>query len=73
LRTIVAQGLERYRTEPLHVRTHPDEVARLEGAGIPVIADDSLRTGDVVLETRYGSIDASLGIRLERLLNGFRA
>ncbi len=72
LRAIVTQALDRYRVEPLHVHVHPDEVPLLEAAGIPIVSDDSLRRGDVVLQTRYGSIDASLGIRLERLLCGIR-
>ncbi len=66
---IARRTLERYTDdEPLHVRVHPDEVALLAGFELPVVADARLRRGDVTLTLRYGTIDASLGVRLAHVL-----
>ncbi len=68
LRAIVARARERYAfDEPLTIRVHPDDVAAC-ACFARVIGDERLRRGDVVLEVRCGTIDASLGARLDRLL-----
>jgi flagellar biosynthesis/type III secretory pathway protein FliH len=36
--------------------------------GVPVVADDSLAQGDVIVELRDGFLDATLGVRLEAVL-----
>jgi flagellar assembly protein FliH len=66
--TIVRRACERYAAhEPLAVRAHPDDAAALAQA-YRVVPDASLRRGDAVVEVRAGSIDATLGVRLQRLL-----
>lgn len=65
---IVAQAIERYGIEPVRVRVRREDFSIAKRCGIPCVVDDALRGGDAVIETRYGSIDASLGVRLERVL-----
>ncbi len=65
---IVERAVQRYGTEPVCIRANPTDANVLRRSDTIVIADDSLRGGDVVLEVRYGSIDATLGVRLERVL-----
>ena len=68
LRAIVERATERYfDAQPLAVRVHPDEVAEV-AAAYPAIADATLRRGDVTIELRTGTVDARLGVRLERVL-----
>jgi flagellar biosynthesis/type III secretory pathway protein FliH len=65
---IVDRALQRYVSEePLRVRTHPGDAALVQ-CGVPVVADDSLARGDVILELRDGFLDASLGVRLDAVL-----
>lgn len=65
---IVDRALRRFAAEePLRVRVHPDDAARLH-CGVPVIGDPSLRCADAILELREGSVDASLGVRLAALV-----
>lgn len=65
---IVNAALERFFGEnPLRVRVHRDDVARVSCA-VPVTGDESLLPGDAVIELQNGSIDASLGVRLATLL-----
>lgn len=65
---IVMQVLHRYAHEqPLRVRVSPSDAPRVT-SGIPVVADETLREGDAILELRDGSVDASLGVRLESVL-----
>ncbi|HEY1656340.1 MAG TPA: FliH/SctL family protein [Candidatus Tumulicola sp.] len=67
--SIAGDALRRFAAEnPLSVRAHPDEVAALAPLGIATIADPGLRRGDVVIELRAGTIDATLGARLESVL-----
>jgi Flagellar assembly protein FliH len=73
VRAIVAQTLARHSTDAVRVRVNPHEVAIAEPAGIPVVADEALRAGDAVIETRCGTIDASFGVRLDRILSAFIA
>lgn len=65
---IVLRALERYFSEePLRVHVHPADAPRVT-CDIPVIADETLREGDAVIELRDGAIDASLGVRLDAVL-----
>jgi flagellar biosynthesis/type III secretory pathway protein FliH len=66
---IVAHALARYRViEPVTVFAHPEETAQLEGR-YTVVADATLRRGDVRVRLQYGAIDATLGARLQRVLD----
>lgn len=66
---IAATALERYAADcPVRLRAHPDETAALATFGVAVIGDPSLRRGDVALDLRDGTIDASLGARLDCVL-----
>ncbi len=51
---------------PLVVRVHPRDLARCK-LDVTVVADPLMRPGDAEIQVRSGSIDASLGVRLERL------
>ena len=68
---VVERASERYET-PLSIRVHPEEARRL-AAFANVIEDASMRSGDVLLTVAGGTIDASLGMRLERVLTGLCA
>lgn len=66
---IAARALERYLEDgPLQLRVHPDDRGACAALDLPVVTDERLRAGDVVLDVRCGSIDASLGARLETIL-----
>jgi flagellar biosynthesis/type III secretory pathway protein FliH len=66
---IAAGALERYAADsPVSVRVHPDECSALSGLDLTAIGDPGLRRGDVVVDLHSGTIDASLGARLEYLL-----
>lgn len=66
---IAARALERYAADsPVSVRVHPDECSVLAGLDLTAIGDPGLRRGDVVVDLHSGTIDASLGARLECLL-----
>ncbi len=63
---IVDRALARYLAEePLRVRVHPDDAAALRDAPIAVEADPRLRRGDAAVDLRNGTVDASLGVRLD--------
>jgi hypothetical protein len=67
--SVVARARERAAAdEPHAVRVHPDDAAALAACGCRIVADDRLRRGDVRLEVSSGSIDLTLGARLERVL-----
>jgi flagellar biosynthesis/type III secretory pathway protein FliH len=71
LQRIVERALERAADElPLSVHVHPSQLALLQ-LGLPLVADARLRRDDVRIELRSGTIDASLGVRLEQLLAGY--
>ena len=71
LDTIVETAVARYADEsPCVVRVNPTDVEKIT-SGVRVVPDSSLRTGDVVVEVRAGSIDARLGTRLERILHRY--
>jgi flagellar biosynthesis/type III secretory pathway protein FliH len=64
LQTIVDRALQRYMAdEPLRVRAHPTDALAISCA-LPLVADERLRSGDIVLELRCGSVDGTLGVRL---------
>jgi flagellar biosynthesis/type III secretory pathway protein FliH len=66
---IAARALERYLDDgPLQLRVHPDDRGACDTLDFRVVTDKRLRAGDVVLDVRCGSIDASLGARLETVL-----
>jgi flagellar biosynthesis/type III secretory pathway protein FliH len=73
VRAIVERELALAGGVPLRVRAHPGECAALHGVACAVVADASLRRGDVMLDLRAGTIDATLGCRLERALHGVAA
>jgi flagellar biosynthesis/type III secretory pathway protein FliH len=66
----VQRACERYGVDAIStLRVHPDD-AGAAGAlqGCSVIPDAGLRRGDAILTVRGGTIDVSLGARLERVL-----
>ncbi len=68
IESIVDRALQRFAgEEPMRVRLHDDDAAQAKCA-LPVVRDPALRRGDAIIELRSGSIDVSLGIRLETLL-----
>ena len=69
IRAIVDRGRSRMEEAcPLRVRVHPSEVASFPDYDLPVAGDPSLRRGDAQIDLRAGTIDASLGVRLENVL-----
>jgi flagellar biosynthesis/type III secretory pathway protein FliH len=73
LQAIVERALERAADElPVCVHVHPSQLALLQ-LDLPVVADARLRCDDVRIDLRSGTIDASLGLRLEQLLTGYGA
>ncbi len=69
VRAVCNAVIERYSREiPVAVRVHPHDCSVLDGLDVPVIADQRLCPGDVILEVANGSLDASLGVRLEHVL-----
>lgn len=53
---------------PVALIVHPDDVERASACGIAVEAGDALRRGDALVRVACGTIDATLGARLEALL-----
>ena len=73
LQRIVARALERVAPDlPLAVHVHPSQLELVQ-LDVPVIADPGLRSDDVRIDLRSGSIDARLGVRIERMLAGLFA
>ncbi len=68
LHAIVGRAIARYGADPVGIRVHPEDAPLFDTMDVRIVSDGSLRRGDAVIETRSGSIDASLGVRLERLL-----
>jgi|GEM_PF-2551646 len=56
-------------TKPAVLKLNPDDLARLDGAELPVHAeaDPMLQPGELRLETAGGAIEDGPGLRLERL------
>jgi flagellar biosynthesis/type III secretory pathway protein FliH len=67
LEAIVRRARERCAEIPIAVRVHPAQ-HRLCDFGVPALADPSLRSDDVQIDLRSGSIDARLGVRIEQML-----
>ncbi|MDQ2864651.1 MAG: flagellar assembly protein FliH [Candidatus Eremiobacteraeota bacterium] len=69
VRAVVERARQRYDAETvLAIRVNPHDRAALGGEYANVVDDTTLRRGDVVLEVRSGTIDASLGVRLDRAI-----
>jgi flagellar biosynthesis/type III secretory pathway protein FliH len=68
LRAIVARELALAGDPPVKIYARPDECELLTAFEGNVAADPGLRCGDVRIELRSGTIDATLGCRLERAL-----
>ncbi len=68
-RAQAAAALIGEETRPAVLRLNPGDLARLDGAELPVAAeaDATLAPGELRLETANGSIEDSPGLRLERL------
>ncbi|HVA29086.1 MAG TPA: FliH/SctL family protein [Candidatus Baltobacteraceae bacterium] len=65
---VIERACERYAIDvPVAVRLHPGDAATVHLA-YPVIEDATLRRGDAIVEASSGTIDARLGVRLERVL-----
>lgn len=72
LARIVAAAVARYaHEEPLRIRVHPGDKDSLAGVAVAIVCDEDLRRGDAILELRSGTVDATLGARLETLLEKF--
>lgn len=67
--SVVSQALERIES-PLAIHVSPSDADALAAFDLHVVADPSLRRGDVVFAVRDGTIDVSLGVRLDRVLRG---
>lgn len=71
---IVANVCGKYATEEIvAVHLHPDEREACEDTDVAIVADASLRRGDVVIRVRSGTIDATLGARIDDVLRAFEA
>lgn len=77
---LIRVALDRLESRELStVRAHPDQEAAIRkllerfthSHKIDIIADKSLRPGDVVLETEHGFIDASVEAQLSEIERGF--
>ena len=67
---VVESVLERTNIDDIvRILVHPDDAAALAGTTINVQTDARLRRGDVSIALRYGTIDASLGVRLADVLD----
>lgn len=68
-RAAAAAALIGEETEPGRLRVHPDDLALLGGAALPVplVADPALERGAILLETGLGWIEDGPAVRLERL------
>lgn len=70
---IVRRALRRFaRERPARVRVHPEDASLLCAQNVETVADLSLRRGDAVLECSGGTIDISLGVRLDAVLRAHR-
>lgn len=73
LSRVIQSACARYYSDAiLAIRVHPDDVTLLSSYE-RVVPDTSLRRGDVLIELSDGTIDATLGVRLERVLRAVRS
>ncbi|HTV91110.1 MAG TPA: FliH/SctL family protein [Verrucomicrobiae bacterium] len=71
LQRIVQRALERAAHElPVAVRVHPSQLGLLR-LDVPVVADANLRSNDACIDVRSGTIDATLGVRIEHVLAAY--
>ena len=69
VRAIARRALDRAAShEVLTIRVHPSELNLFEDCELPAAGDSSLRRGDVAIDVRSGTIDATLGARLSEWL-----
>jgi flagellar biosynthesis/type III secretory pathway protein FliH len=69
MRAIATRLVERYAQDgPVTLLANAEDARDLGACAIPVRTDPSLRRGDCTLVVRYGTIDASLGVRLAGVL-----
>jgi flagellar biosynthesis/type III secretory pathway protein FliH len=69
LGAIAKTALARYDAEDIvRVRVHPEDTAALCALDVRVVADARLSRGDAILEVRSGTIELTLGARLEAIL-----
>lgn len=69
LEAIVERACDRYGSEGVvRIRVHPGDAAFVEVADVDVVLDSGLRHGDALLDVRSGTIDVTLGARLEDVL-----
>lgn len=70
IQAIAEAALRRYcDEEPLRVRVSPSDAGSIS-LDCPIAIDANLRSGDIVIELPGGSIDATLGCRLDSVLRG---
>lgn len=70
---IVRRAVRRFQAEtPVRVRVHPEDVGLLAQTAIETVAHRDLRRGDAVLEVGGGTIDVTLGVRLDAVLRAYR-
>jgi len=68
-RAICEALIDRYAREvPVAIRVHPHECQTLNGFDVPIVADERLRRGDVMLDVVGGTLNASLAVRLDQVL-----
>jgi flagellar assembly protein FliH len=76
---LVKSAMEKMQSRELaRVRVHPEQEGALRrsleklGAGsLEILADNSLRSGDLIFETRRGDLDASIETQLSEIERGF--
>jgi hypothetical protein len=75
LERVARRAFERLCDEerPLRARVHPDDAPAARALDVPIVADATLRRGDLVLELRYGTTDLTLGARLSAALDASRS
>jgi flagellar biosynthesis/type III secretory pathway protein FliH len=74
LAAIVSTALDRIGNQALpFVRAHPADCAYLEGLGLALVADDSMKAGDICIELQSGTIDLGLDARLDAALAAWAA
>lgn len=71
---IVSTALDSIGDETVpFVRVHPADCAYLEGLGLALVADDSMKAGDICIELQSGTIDLGLDARLDAVLAAWAA
>jgi flagellar biosynthesis/type III secretory pathway protein FliH len=63
---IIGRVISECPDEPVRVRVAPCDVH--VACGFPVVADETLQAGDVIVEFVHGTVDARLGVRLADVL-----